>query len=174
MKPLPEPMATNERLEDLLAPFASARKRNDRIMLLSWLIGAFKAEGPYPILVVQSEQGTGKSSLCDLLRSLGQRLNKALSPQTVQSSGAMCVIAAKNSRVVGLDNLSAIPDWMSDCMCRIASGGGVGKRQLYSDTAEVLYSIQRGKSSTGSMIWQPVTMCFRRSIIVDLAPICGG
>jgi hypothetical protein len=169
MKPLPEPMATNEKLEDLIAPFASTRNRNDRIMLLSWLIGAFKAEGPYPVLVVQSEQGTGKSSLCDLLRSLVDP-NKALSRGQPKNQDEL-VIAAKNSRVVALDNLSAIPDWMSDCMCRIASGGGVGKRQLYSNTDEVLYSIQRPQVM--NCIDDLLTRgdLLSRTIMVDLAPI---
>jgi hypothetical protein len=47
------------------------------------------------------------------------------------------MIAAGNNGVLGFDNLSHIPDWLSDGLCRIATGAGFGTRQLYSDDEEV-------------------------------------
>lgn len=40
------------------------------------------------------------------------------------------VTAAAGSWVVALDNLSAIPPWLSDSLCRAATGDGNVKRAL--------------------------------------------
>jgi putative DNA primase/helicase len=53
------------------------------------------------------------------------------------------VIAAHNSWVVAYDNLSGIPQWLSDALCRLATGGGYSTRELYSDTDEVILDLTR-------------------------------
>lgn len=41
--------------------------------------------------------------------------------------------AATGSRVVALDNVSAVPEWFSDALCRAVTGDGDVRRRLYSD-----------------------------------------
>jgi hypothetical protein len=53
------------------------------------------------------------------------------------------VIAANNSRVIGLDNLSYMPNWLSDELCGLATGGGFSTRTLYTDTDETIFDAQR-------------------------------
>ena len=53
------------------------------------------------------------------------------------------MIAARNSWTIGLDNLSSLPVWLSDALCRLSTGGGLGTRQLYSDADESLFDVQR-------------------------------
>src|SRR5262249_52976346 len=52
-------------------------------------------------------------------------------------------IAANNGHIIALDNLSHVPPWLSDALCRLATGGGYATCQLYSDTDEVLLAGQR-------------------------------
>ena len=52
-------------------------------------------------------------------------------------------IAANNGHVLAFDNLSALPPWLSDTLCRLASGGGFAVRQLYTDQDEVLFDAAR-------------------------------
>ena len=52
-------------------------------------------------------------------------------------------IAANNGHVLAFDNLSNLPPWISDTLCRLASGGGFAVRQLYSDQDEVLFEAAR-------------------------------
>jgi hypothetical protein len=47
------------------------------------------------------------------------------------------MIAANNGHVLAFDNLSSLPSWLSDALCRIASGGSFALRQLYTDADEV-------------------------------------
>jgi hypothetical protein len=52
-------------------------------------------------------------------------------------------IAANNGHVLAFDNLSALPPWLSDGLCRLASGGSFAVRQLYTDQDEVLFDAAR-------------------------------
>lgn len=58
-------------------------------------------------------------------------------------------ISAKNSYTIVLDNLSALPQWMSDLLCCFATGGGNAYRTLYTDEDEHLFSIKRPQIING-------------------------
>jgi hypothetical protein len=48
-------------------------------------------------------------------------------------------IAASNGDLLAFDNLSDIPARTSDALCRLASGGSIAIRQLYTDADEMLF-----------------------------------
>jgi hypothetical protein len=52
-------------------------------------------------------------------------------------------IAASNGYVLAFDNVSGLPPWVSDTLCRLATGGGFAVRQLYTDQDEVLFDAAR-------------------------------
>jgi hypothetical protein len=43
------------------------------------------------------------------------------------------IVAASGSRVVGLDNVSGMPPWLSDTLCRSVTGEGLVRRALFTD-----------------------------------------
>jgi hypothetical protein len=53
------------------------------------------------------------------------------------------MIAAQNGWIIALDNLSGLSSWLPDALCRIATGGGFGTRELWTNTDEVLIDVQR-------------------------------
>jgi hypothetical protein len=53
------------------------------------------------------------------------------------------MIAATNAWLVAFDNLSSLPPWLSDALCRLATDGGFSTRTLYTDSGETLFSAQR-------------------------------
>ena len=53
------------------------------------------------------------------------------------------MIAANNGYLLAFDNLSGLPAWLSDALCRLASGGSFAVRQLYTDDEEVLFEAAR-------------------------------
>jgi hypothetical protein len=52
-------------------------------------------------------------------------------------------IAAHNSHVLAFDNLTGLPPWLSDTLCRLTSGGAFAVRQLYTDHNEVMFTAAR-------------------------------
>jgi hypothetical protein len=53
------------------------------------------------------------------------------------------MIGATNSWLLCFDNLSHIPGWLSDALCRLSTGGGFSTRELYSDAEELILEAQR-------------------------------
>jgi hypothetical protein len=53
------------------------------------------------------------------------------------------MIAATNGWIIAIDNMSHVPTWLSDALCRLSTGGGFATRELYSDAEEVLFDATR-------------------------------
>jgi hypothetical protein len=63
--------------------------------------------------------------------------------RSLPRDGRDLYIAASNSLVVALDNVSGFPVWLSDDLCRLATGGGFATRELFSDDEERIFSALR-------------------------------
>jgi len=50
---------------------------------------------------------------------------------------------AGNGHVLAFDNLSGLPPWLSDALCRLTSGGGFSTRRLFTDQDEILFAAAR-------------------------------
>jgi hypothetical protein len=139
MLPLPEPAPGGSLAA--LRPFVNLASDEDWRLLVSWLLAALRPVGPYPVLVIYGEQGSAKSSLVRILRALVDPNTAAL--RTTPRDERDLVIAAINGWLIALDNLSHLPDWLSDALCRLATGSGFATRELYTDADEVIFAAQR-------------------------------
>jgi hypothetical protein len=139
MLPLPEPVPGGSLAA--LHPFVNLASDEDWRLLVSWLLAALRPVGPYPVLVIYGEQGSAKSSLVRILRALVDPNTAAL--RTTPREERDLVIAAINGWLIALDNLSHLPDWLSDALCRLATGSGFATRELYTDAEEVIFAAQR-------------------------------
>jgi len=139
MQPLPNPVVGGSIGE--LRRFFNLRDESDWVLLLGWLVGAFRPWGSHAILNVSGEQGTAKTTLCRILRAL---VDPNKSPVRCEpNSRRDLMIAATSSWLVVLDNLSRVPTWLSDALCRLATGGGLSTRELYTDTDEIVLDAKR-------------------------------
>jgi hypothetical protein len=169
MQPLPHPVR-GESLEDLQAFVnVSTDKETEWTLLVAWLIAAFRPRGPYPVLTLHGEQGTAKSTTARVLRALVDPNSASLraDPRDVHD----LVIAANNGWVICLDNLSHLPPWLSDAICRLSTGGGFATRELYSDSDEVLFDAQRPVILNGIEELATRGDLLDRAIIQDLPTI---
>ncbi len=110
-------------------------------LVYGWLLCALAGVKPYPVLVLQGEQGTGKSTTSRVLRSLVDPSSVPLRspPREIKD----LLVSAVNNHVVVLDNLSGLNSELSDCLCRLSTGGGIDYRALYTDNEQNLIEIQR-------------------------------
>jgi hypothetical protein len=53
------------------------------------------------------------------------------------------MISAANGWLLVYDNVSSLPSWLSDSLCRLASGGGYATRALYSNKEQSIIYAQR-------------------------------
>jgi putative DNA primase/helicase len=139
MKALPEPAPGGS--IDELRPFVNVAGDADFMLMVSWLVCALRPRPPYPILAVAGEQGSGKTGTLRLLRRL---VDPTLAPErAAPMSERDLFVGAVNGWCLSFDNLSSVPDWLSDAMCRISTGGGFASRMLHSDAEEVVLSAAR-------------------------------
>jgi hypothetical protein len=81
------------------------------------------------------------------------------------------VIAAKANLVVALDNVSYLPQWLSDALCRMATGSGWATRRLYTDADEELFSQSRPVLITGIEDYVANGDLLDRSMLINLPTI---
>ncbi len=145
MLPLPAPTPRGS-LDDLRA-FANVGGEDDWRLLIAWLLGALRPSGPFPVLGLNGEMGSAKTTLARTLRAL---VDPNAAPVRAEPRGLQdLAIAAKNSWAIVLDNLSSIPAWLSDGLCRLSTGGGSAYRMLYENDEETIFDAQRPIILTG-------------------------
>jgi hypothetical protein len=133
----PEPGGAVEALEE----FLNVTSTDDFVLIVSWLITALRPRGPYPLLALQGRHGSAKSTTSRVLRTL---TDPNMAPiRTPPREPRDLSIAAQNAQVLAFDNLSGVPDWLSDALCRVATGGGFATRELYTDGEEKLFDATR-------------------------------
>ena len=110
-------------------------------------MAALRPSGPYPILVLLGEHGAAKSTVARLLRALVDPNTAPLRADPREPRDLM--IGASNGWVIAYDNLSKLPTWLSDALCRLSTGGGFATRELYSDTEETIFDAERPVIVTG-------------------------
>ena len=115
------------------------------------------------------EHGTAKSTTEELCRALVDPNIAML--RAAPSDPRDVMIAASNGWIIALDNLSDLEPWLSDCLCRLATGGGFSTRELYSDGDETIFVAQRPAMLNGidAVISRPDLL--DRAIIIDLPRI---
>lgn len=139
MQPLPIPIKGGS--VEMLRSFLNVQSDADFVLVVSWALAVLRNCGPYPVMVLSGEQGSAKSTFSSILRSL---LDPNTAPlRALPREDRDLFIAANNGHVLAFDNVSGLPAWISDTLCRLATGGGFAVRQLYSDQDEVLFDAAR-------------------------------
>jgi hypothetical protein len=138
MRPLPEPVAGGK--VDDLKPFLNVDD-DDFKLVVGWLLGSLSGGGPYPVLCLYGIPGAAKSTLSHACRKLIDP-NK-IAARSPPREDRDLYIAGHNSHIVAFGNISGLPVWLSDALCRLATGEGFGTRLLYTDDEEMLFDGMR-------------------------------
>lgn len=139
MQPLAVPVQGGS--VETLRAFLNVQSDQDFVLVVAWALAVLRNKGPYPALVLSGEQGSAKSTFSAILRSL---LDPNTAPlRALPREDRDLFIAASNGHVLAFDNVSGLPAWISDTLCRLATGGGFAVRQLYTDQDEVLFDAAR-------------------------------
>ncbi len=152
-----------------LRSFLNLASEDDWILVVSAMVAAFRPSGPYIVLVFNGEAGSAKSTACRITRAIIDPNVSALRAEPREARDLM--IAARNGWLLCFDNLSKVQPWLSDSLCRLATGGGFSTRELYSNADEILFDSQRPVLLNGID-----DLCARgdladRAVIVTLSPI---
>src|SRR5450755_2018982 len=131
----------------------------DYRLAIAWVVAAYLTGIPHPILLVQGEQGTAKSNLIRTLLALIDPQPAA--DRTPPKDNREWAIFARASWAFSYDNITDIPPWLSNALCKGVTGDAVLQRVLHSDDDIGVYSFQRVIALT--------TIAIRHEVAGDLA-----
>jgi hypothetical protein len=140
-----------------------------RLLLLCAVISYLIPHIPHVILVLHGIQGSGKSTLFKLIKAL-------IDPSSVD---VLSMSRNERERVQQLDhhwcafydNITSLPTWINDSLCRAATGGGFTKRELYTDDEDIIYNFKRCVGLNGINIATQRGDLLDRSLLVGLHDI---
>jgi hypothetical protein len=155
---------------DVLGKFFNLRnEETDLHLVKAWLVAAIFPEMPRPILMLHGAQGSAKTTTA----KVGKRLVDPSATETVDLGREPAQLAQvfDHNAVPLFDNLSKLPGWAPDLLCRAATGGGWSKRELYTDAEDVIFVFKRAFIMTGVNIPTNAPDLLDRMLLIELARI---
>lgn len=139
------------------------------LLVVGWLVAAFIPEIAHPIAFLGGQQGVGKSKAALYLTGL---IDPSSAPLKVQPRDIEAwALTAKLSWLICIDNLSNIPDWLSDALCRSVTGDGLVRRKKYADTDLSVLSFRRVVLLTSIDAGALRGDLSERLVLIELEPI---
>src|SRR5699024_1432104 len=167
MQGLPKPMP-NGSIDDL-KPFINFDNENEYKLIISWLLSTIKDNNPFPLLTLQGEQGSAKSTTTKALRALIDPSSLPL--RALPKDEQTLAISANNTWILAYDNLSGLSATMSDSLCKMSTGGGLSVRELYTTREEAVFNIMRPTILNGIDDIAQRPDLLDRSIVINLPSI---
>ena len=163
--PLPEPNAGGDPWRLLNYLNIDENDGDTRLTLMCTCASYYIPLIPHPILVLYGIQGSGKTWVFVILRRL-------FDPSSIE---VLSMPRDERERVQQLDhhwlafydNITSMPSWVSDSLCRAATGGGFTKRELYSDDEDVIYNFKRCVGLNG------INIAAQRGDLLDRSLLAG-
>lgn len=166
MRPLPVPERGGTL--DALWPLVNVPE-TDRLSVLAWMLECLRADTPHVVLELVGEQGSAKSSTQRALRRLidPNQADLRAAPKTVEDLW----IAARNSHLVSLENLSHLHPHYQDALCVLATGGGYSARTLYTNAEETILELRKPIVLNGISVIVTAQDLLDRCLHIDLPTI---
>jgi hypothetical protein len=134
------------KLDDLRS-FLNLRDNKSWILLISSVLKYFYEPGGHPIMEFCGEHGTAKTTTS---RVISRLVDPSAAPARCPPGDERDLTAAAyGSYVLAYDNLSSLPLWLSDALCRLATGAGLSGRTLFTNTDETIVDAKRPLILTG-------------------------
>jgi len=165
--PIPDPVRAGDGL-DRLRSLLNAEEKEFRL-IVGWLVAALIVDIPHPIMALRGEQGSAKSSTAQMLVDL---IDPSPAPlRSLPRDMKQWAVTASASWAVALDNVSAVPGWLSDTLCKAVTGDGYVDRVLYSDDDVTVLAFRRAILMTSIDPGALAGDLAERLLVIELQPI---
>lgn len=168
-----KPLATPDRHGDPwgILDFLNIDKNDEatRLLFLCAIISYFIPLIPHVIVVLYGIQGSGKSTLFKIVRRIVDP--SAVEVLTLPRNERERVQQLDHHWCAFYDNITSLRTWMSDTLCRAATGGGFTKRELYTNDQDIIYNFKRCVGLNGINIAAQRGDLLDRSLLVGLKDI---
>lgn len=126
---------------DLLKKYINLKDKEDWMLLTALIIHTYIPGIPHAIPVFYGDKGAAKTTAQRVIRKL---VDPAIrDTMTLPNDKNELVLMLMTNYAPCFDNLDGLSPWQSDMLCQAATGGGISKRELYTDMDEVILSFLR-------------------------------
>jgi hypothetical protein len=137
MEPLPYPVHGGS-IESLRQYLNLPRPSHDDMFRLAvaYCVASLFPRGPFMVLNLSGEQGSLKTTATRAIKRTvdPNKVGLRSKPRTEED----LLVQAERNHILAFENFSSINEELSDMLCRLATGGGLAKRALYTDKDETL------------------------------------
>jgi DNA polymerase, archaea type len=118
---------------DLMHITDTQQRLLSKVLIISYFIPNIA----HPIDLAHGEKGSVKTTFCRCIK----RLVDPSMPEllTIPSDKREFAQQLYHNYLVLYDNVKSVPEWFSDEVCKAITGGGISKRQLFTDDEDVVY-----------------------------------
>ena len=163
-KALPDPIRGGK-LSDIHQHLA-VKSEDDKLLLEGALVASAFSNIPRPVITFYGPQGATKTTSARILKSITDP-SLTESVDLGKSPAELAQILDHHS-VPCFDNLTSIPSWAADMLCRAVTGGAFSKRELYSDDSDILRTFKRQIIITGINIPSHAPDLLDRLLLIEL------
>jgi hypothetical protein len=112
-----------------------------RLLTLVYVIACFTPEISHPVIDSFGDQGAGKTTACTMIKDLIDP--SILKTQSIPKDLKELIQILAHHYFPVFDNISTLPNWVSDVLCQACTGGGLSKRKLFTNDEDVVYQFRR-------------------------------
>ena len=165
---LPLPAPSRDGSIELLRPYVNLGEADFRLLIV-WMAAAIRPAGPYPVLALYGETGAAKTSLAKIIRLLIDPHAAPLQGEPRHTRGLMR--STMSRWLLAYDNIRVIPDWLSDDLCLLSTGGAFDGPASSSGDEQRLIHAQRPVLLSGIEEFVTRSDLNDRSLFLHLPPI---
>jgi len=166
-QPIPDPVRGGDPWK--LLKLFNIRNEQKELLLICYMVVLMIPDRPIPILGVHGAKGSAKTTLLKMIKMLCDP-SEPLVTDAIRDMNEFSLLASQN-RIVFFDNLSSMPEWLSNLFCRAVTGDGMIKRELYKDEKLKIriYKIVMGYTSIPQIFDKPDAL--DRLLSIEMEPI---
>ncbi len=161
---------TNAKVGDFkrLLNYVPLQEKDDSLFLVH-VLSFFIPNIPHPAVVLYGSQGSGKSTVFQQLRMLVDPSN--LEKTAIPKDKKEFIQILAHHYFIPLDNVGSISEEKSDIISRTITGGGISKRQLYTDDDDIIYNFMHCIGINGINVVTTKPDLLDRSILYEFERI---
>lgn len=167
-KSLPKPIKGGS--FELFKKHFKIKTDDDLMLIVGFMISCLCPNAKsYPVLVLQGEQGSAKSTTTEMIKMLvdpAKGIRRGLNKKEQDM-----FIVAKHNHLVSFDNVSLVKGNISDTLCLLTTGGAFSCRALWTNDGENLIELCKPIILNGITDFITRADLSNRSITIELAPI---
>jgi hypothetical protein len=155
-----------------LAPildYANITHLGDQLLYVVATITCLIPGIPHVVMILFGPQGSGKTWALRTIRIIIDP--SQLDLLSLPTRYSELVQNLDHNWCAFYDNVGSLPPWQSNVFCRAVTGGGVSKRQLYTDDDDVIYQYHRCVGLTDINIAAERGDLLQRSLLLGLDAI---